>query len=216
MRLVICDDHALLLEAMSMALADKGHEIVEAVTTPDQAVEASRRARPDVCLFDLTYPTGSGLPYIPHILAASPTTKVLIMSGDSNPVRVAEALSHGASGWIGKEEALEQFGGALDRVKAGQVALEPGLMRRAFTPTDPTLDPLWVLRFLTDREWQTLRCIVRGESTAEMAATLRVRRSTARTHVQNLLGKLGVHSRLQAAALVAAYLPPDGWPSGLL
>lgn len=215
MRLVICDDHALLLEAMSMALADQGHEIVEAVTAPDQAVEAVGRTRPDVCLFDVNYPTGSGLPYVPLILAASPTTKVLIMSGDSNSIRVAEALSHGASGWIGKEEALEQIGTALDRVMAGQVALDPGLLRRAFTPPDPAADPLWMLQFLTDREWQVLRCIVDGETTAEMAATLRVRHSTARTHVQNLLGKLGVHSRLQAAALVSAHLPPDGWPTAL-
>ena len=73
-------------------------------------------------------------------------------------------------------------------------------------------DPLWQLRFLTDREWQVMRCIMDGLSTAEMAEVLGVRRNTARTHVQNLLGKLGVHSRLRAAALVSAYATDDTWP----
>ena len=73
-------------------------------------------------------------------------------------------------------------------------------------------DPLWVLKFVTQREWEVLRCIMDGLSTEQMADHLRVRRSTARTHVQNLLTKLGVHSRLQAAAMITAYASDETWP----
>jgi two-component system nitrate/nitrite response regulator NarL len=69
-----------------------------------------------------------------------------------------------------------------------------------------------VLKFLTDREWEVMRCIMDGQSTDEMAESLGVRRSTARTHVQNLLAKLGVHSRLQVAALMTAHGTPEMWP----
>ena len=76
-------------------------------------------------------------------------------------------------------------------------------------------DPLWQLRFLTDREWEIMRCIMDGLTTAEMAVELGVRGSTARTHVQNLLTKLGVHSRLQAAALMTAHASAENWPAHL-
>ena len=74
-------------------------------------------------------------------------------------------------------------------------------------------DQLWMLTFLTDREWQVLRCVVDGLSTIQIAAALQVRPSTARTHVQNVLAKLGVHSRLQASALVAAHAKDVAWPA---
>jgi len=69
-----------------------------------------------------------------------------------------------------------------------------------------------MLKFLTEREWEVMRYIMDGLSTEQMADQLRVQRSTARTHVQNLLTKLGVHSRLQAAALMTAHASADTWP----
>jgi two-component system nitrate/nitrite response regulator NarL len=71
------------------------------------------------------------------------------------------------------------------------------------------------LKFLTEREWDVMRCIMDGLSTDQMADHLGVRRSTARTHVQNLLTKLGVHSRLQVAALMTAHASPETWPAHL-
>jgi two-component system nitrate/nitrite response regulator NarL len=69
-----------------------------------------------------------------------------------------------------------------------------------------------VLKFVTEREWEVLRCIMDGLTTGQMAEHLGVHRSTARTHVQNLLTKLGVHSRLQAAALMTAHASDETWP----
>jgi two-component system nitrate/nitrite response regulator NarL len=100
----------------------------------------------------------------------------------------------------------------LDRAVRGQLAVEPALLQRALRPQKSTEDPLWALQFLTDREWQVMRCIMEGQTTEEMAEALGVQRSTARTHVQNLLTKLGVHSRLQAAALMSAHGSLDSWP----
>ena len=84
--------------------------------------------------------------------------------------------------------------------------------RRSFDLGPENDDPLWMLKFLTEREWEVMRCIMDGLSTEQMAEQLCVQRSTARTHVQNLLTKLGVHSRLQAAALMTAHASAETWP----
>jgi two-component system nitrate/nitrite response regulator NarL len=90
--------------------------------------------------------------------------------------------------------------------------VDPILLQAALRPSVRADDPLWVLKFLTEREWQVMRCLIDGLSTQEIADRLCVQRSTARTHVQNLLIKLGVHSRLQAAALMTAHASEVSWP----
>ena len=94
-------------------------------------------------------------------------------------------------------------------------ACDPALLRATGRTEADSDDPLWQLRFLTDREWEIMRCIMDGLTTAEMAHQLGVRRSTARTHVQNLLTKLGVHSRLKAAALMTTHASSESWPAHL-
>jgi two-component system nitrate/nitrite response regulator NarL len=97
-------------------------------------------------------------------------------------------------------------------VHHGQLAVDLVMLQEAMRPHALNDDPLWMLKFLTEREWEVMRCIMDGLSTEQMADQLRVQRSTARTHVQNLLTKLGVHSRLQAAALMTAHASADTWP----
>ena len=100
---------------------------------------------------------------------------------------------------------------ALELVHHGQLAVDL-VMLDVMRPHALNDDPLWMLKFLTEREWEVMRYIMDGLSTEQMADQLRVQRSTARTHVQNLLTKLGVHSRLQAAALMTAHASADTWP----
>jgi len=92
------------------------------------------------------------------------------------------------------------------------LAVDLLLLQEVLRPHVDNDDPLWMLKFLTEREWEVMRCIMDGLSTEQMAGQLRVQRSTARTHVQNLLTKLGVHSRLQAAALMSAHASSETWP----
>jgi Response regulator containing a CheY-like receiver domain and an HTH DNA-binding domain len=212
MRLLVCDDHRLLLEALSMALADKGHLVVATALDPDQAVEAAREHQPDVCLLDVNFPSGNGLSAIRRIHDVSANTKVVILSGTVNAGLVADAIAQGAQGFVGKEKPIGVVIEAVELASQGYLAVDPLLLQAALRPRVHSDDRLWVLKFLTEREWQVMRCLIDGLSTQEIANRLCVQRSTARTHVQNLLTKLGVHSRLQAAALLTAHASEVSWP----
>jgi two-component system nitrate/nitrite response regulator NarL len=212
MRLLVCDDHKLLLDALSMALGDKGHTVVATALDPDQAVEAAREHQPDVCLLDVYFPQGSGLLAIGRIHDVSAQTKVVILSGAISAGLVAEAIAAGAQGFVGKEKPIGVVIEALELAHQGYLAVDPLLLQTALRPRLHADDPLWVLKLLTEREWEVMRALIDGLSTQQIADRLDVRRSTARTHVQNLLNKLGVHSRLQAAALMTAHASEVTWP----
>ncbi|GAB3445822.1 LuxR C-terminal-related transcriptional regulator [Phycicoccus ginsengisoli] len=183
--------------------------------TPDDAVEAVAQHHPDVCLLDVNFPGGTSLAAIHQIRELSPTTKVVMLSAEADHAIVGRAIAEGASGYVGKEKPIVEIVEMLDRAVRGQLAVEPSLLQRALRPQKSSDYPLWALQFLTDREWQVMRCIMDGQTTEEMATSLGVQRSTARTHVQNLLTKLGVHSRLQAAALISAHGSQETWPAHL-
>jgi two-component system nitrate/nitrite response regulator NarL len=212
MRLVVCDDHRLLLEALGLALGERGHDVVALVCSPGDAVEAAAEHRPDVVLLDVNFPDGSSLTAIRRIRDASPESKVVMLSAESDHAVVGRAIAEGASGYVGKEKPISEIVDMLSQAANGHVAVDPALLQQALRPQKPSDDPLWALQFLTDREWEVMRCIMDGQTTEQMAETLGVQRSTARTHVQNLLTKLGVHSRLQAAALMAAHASEETWP----
>jgi len=212
MRLLLCDDHRMLVDALSIALTDNGHTVVATALDLDEAVEAAREHQPDVCLLDVNFPQGNGLSAIRRIREVSVDTKVVILSGSLSRGVVADAIAQGAAGFVGKEKPIGAIIEALELARQGQLAVDPLALQDALRPRSQDDDPLWVLKFVTEREWDVLRCIMDGLSTQEMADQLGVHRSTARTHVQNLLNKLGVHSRLQAAALMTAHASDETWP----
>lgn len=203
------------MEALSAALDNEGIDVVATVSTPDEAVATVRDLRPDACLLDLSFPSSSGLDAVAPIRAADPHVKVVVMSAMTDHQAVADAVAAGAHGFVGKDRSVTAVVAALEQAVAGQVAVDPHLLQEALRPRDDAEDPLWVLRFLTDREWDVLRCIMDGRTTPEIATLLGIRRSTARTHVQNLLTKLGVHTRLQAAALMSSPAARASWPARL-
>ncbi|MEP7331389.1 MAG: response regulator transcription factor [Terracoccus sp.] len=211
MRIVIGDDHRVLLEALGSALRTRGHDVVGLALTPEEALTAVAEHDPDVCLLDLHFPGGTSLITLRTMTSDYPRTKVVVFSASSDPTAVAGVLAIGGAGFLSKSMSVDEVCVMLDRAAGGQVAVDAGLLQRAFQPPGSE-DPLWVLRFLTDREWDVLHAITRGHSTRQIAAQLGVQTSTARTHVQNLLAKLGVHSRLEAAALIADHGTVQTWP----
>jgi two-component system nitrate/nitrite response regulator NarL len=212
---MVCDDHRLLVDALSMALSGSGRKVVATAFDPDEAVEAARLYQPDACLLDVNFPNGNGISAIRRIHDVSPNTKVVILTGSTSPGLVADAIAQGAEGFVGKERPIGVIIEALERAHQGHLAVEPVVLQEVLLPRAQNDDPLWVLKFLTQREWEALRCIVDGLTSEEMADQLGVQRSTARTHVKNLLSKLGVHSRLQAAALMTAHATAETWPAHL-
>jgi two-component system nitrate/nitrite response regulator NarL len=212
---MVCDDHTLLVDALSMALNGSGRKVVATAFDPDEAVGAARLHQPDACLLDVHFPNGNGISTIRRIHDVSPKTKIVILTGSSSPGLVADAIAQGAQGVVGKEKPIGVIIDALEKAHQGHLAVEPLAPQEILLPRAQNSEPLWVLKFLTQREWEALRWITDGLTTEQIADQLDVQRSTARTHVQNLLNKLGVHSRLQAAAMMTAHATAENWPAHL-
>lgn len=208
MRLVLCDDNRVLCEALAVALEVRGHEALAIAMTPDEGVAAVARHQPDACLMDVHFPAGGdGLDAARLIRDQYPDTAVLVMSGLSDPAVSSAARQAGVAGFLGKDQELDQIAAALDVIAADRVALVPGAPDESGSGPGPQLpeDPVSTL---TPREAQVLRRIAAGQSTKKMAHEMNVTTETLRTYVRNVLGKLGAHDRLEAAALASRQIPP--------
>jgi two-component system nitrate/nitrite response regulator NarL len=202
-RILLCDHHRLLVEALADSLRCIGHDVVATATLPDEAFDAAVEHDPDVCLLDVVFPDGSGIDMVARIKAIT-RSKVLVLSALCDNDAVCAALAAGANGFVGKNQGIDDVVRSLDQVCAGKLIVPVETVpARGRGPGRPRSPELVALRFLTSREREALRLIAEGQSTKEIAQSMHVAYSTARTHVQNVLTKLGVRSRLQAAALVA-------------
>jgi two-component system nitrate/nitrite response regulator NarL len=208
MRLLLCDDHVLLMEALAVALTARGHEVVATVDDPGAVAEVAERLAPDVCILDITFPAGDGIEAVREIATRAPATKVLMLSAAYDPALVRAAFEAGALGFVQKDESIEEILTAVRHLSEGEVAIDPRLLRAAMREPRPTPAPggrsVDAMQ-LTPRETEVLVHLVAGDTTGEIGRVLGVAPSTARTHIQNVLIKLGVHSRLQAAAFAVRH-----------
>jgi two-component system nitrate/nitrite response regulator NarL len=206
--LVIGDDHSVFLDAMSTVLVQRGYEVTMAHSVAD-TVEAVRLKRPDVCLIDRHFAGDNGIEVIAEMIAVSSDTKVLVLSADPDTDGILQALHAGASGYLHKTRGVSALTGAIERVLRGEVVVDVPKATKKVQP--PQLDDGHRLAaYLTPRERECLGLLVEGMDTAGMAAKLGVSPATVRTHVQSLLIKLGVHSRLEAASFAVRYGLLDG------
>jgi two-component system nitrate/nitrite response regulator NarL len=146
----------------------------------------------------------SGLGLIGQVLSASACTRVLVLSADPGSDGVLEALRAGASGYMHKTRGVTALTAAINRILHGEVVVD--IPKAASSRRTTRLDGMQRLAtYLTARERQCLRFLVDGLDTGQMAIRLGVSPATVRTHVQSLLTKLGVHSRLEAASLAVRH-----------
>jgi two-component system, NarL family, nitrate/nitrite response regulator NarL len=207
--LVVGDDHSVFLDAMSAVLGQRGFEVTVADSVAE-TIESVRLTQPDVCLIDRHFAGDDGIEAITEMIAVSKHTKVLVLSADPDTEGVRQALHAGAAGYLHKTRGVAALTGAIERVLRGEVVVDvPKAMKKRLLPQRD--DAHRLAAFLTPREWQCLGQLVEGLDTAGMAAKLGVSPATVRTHVQSLLTKLGVHSRLEAASFAVRYrLLDDG------
>ncbi len=203
MRLVICDDHRLLLDTLGAALAGRGYTVAALVTTAADAVAAVRDNDPDIAIVDVHLAAGSGLAAAAEIVRAHPRTKVLMLSASPDAELVRAALEIGAAGFVRKDQSVDGIVRRLEQVADGEAAFDLVVLRRAVSAPTASGAAQQLARQLSKREREVLALLVEGRATSEMASELHIADSTARTHVQNVLVKLGAHSRLQAAAIAA-------------
>jgi len=197
---LVCDDHAVFADSLALVLTDAGYRVAGVTYSPGAALPMLARHQPDLCLIDLRFPDGvEALTHLPGLRGASPETRFVLLSGSFGQDTVQEGTSAGISGFAHKGQQVGEILTLLGRVVAGERAVGAALNRR------PRSEAHRVARFLTPREREVLTRLARGEATASLAKSMGVTRSTARSHVQSVLTKLGVHSQREAVVEAARH-----------
>ena len=203
---LLADDQAMVRAGFRMILeSDPDMTVVGEAANGEQAVDSTRRLRPDVVLMDIQMPDLDGLQATRQITAdAQLRSRVVILTTFERDEYVFESLQAGASGFLLKNAPPEELLRAVRVVAAGDALLAPSVTRRiieqfARRPVRPELGTQ--LEALTQREREVLTLLARGKSNAELAAELFVSEGTIKTHVSSLLAKLDLRDRVQAVVL---------------
>ncbi len=207
-RIVIADDQALVRSGFRLIVdARPDLEVVGEAEDGEQAVALVEELEPDVILLDLRMPNLDGIEATKQIVASGSGTRILVLTTFDLDEYVYGAIRAGASGFLLKDVRPGELVDAIRVVASGNALLGPTaverLLRRFSVPVDDHPMDTAAVGSLTDREAETLRLLANGLSNAEIAATLVVSETTVKTHVSNLLRKLGVRDRVQA--VIAAY-----------
>jgi DNA-binding NarL/FixJ family response regulator len=206
-RVAIADDQALVRSGFRMILdARPDVVVVGEAEDGEQAVDLVRELHPDVLLLDVRMPNLDGIEATRRIVATGSVTRVLILTTFDLDEYVHDALRAGASGFLLKDVRPAELVDAVRLVAVGNALLAPTALARLlerFRAPNPHERDDAALPDLTDREREILRLIAGGLSNAEIAARLVLGETTIKTHISNLLRKLGVRDRVQA--VIAAY-----------
>lgn len=192
-RLVIVDDQAMLRGALSALLELEGDmQVVGVAGDGDEAVRAVAQEAPDVCLMDIQMPGMDGIEATRAVRAASPGTRVLIVTTFARPGYLRAALDAGAAGFVVKDAPAEQLADAVRRVHSGLRVIDPALAEASlFEGANP----------LSERERQVLRLAADGRSAPAIAAEVFLSAGTVRNVLSAAIGKVGAKNRAQAVRI---------------
>lgn len=192
----ICDDHAVFADSLALVLANAGHQVCGVTYSPAAALAVLRCDPPDLCLIDLHFPEGVVLDRLPGLREAAPDARFVLLTAQLDQRILDAGLAAGVCGFAHKGQQAREIIALLTRVQDGELVIDGGLGHG--TPLRPRNQTQRIAQFLTPREREVLTRLARGESTASLAKAMGVTRSTARSHVQSVLTKLGVHSQREA------------------
>ncbi|MEV7992434.1 response regulator transcription factor [Streptomyces sp. NPDC086077] len=206
-KVMVVDDHPMWRDAVARDLAEAGFEVVATAGDGDQAVRRAKAAAPDVLVLDLNLPAKPGVQVCKELVAHNPALRVLVLSASGEHADVLEAVKSGATGYLLKSASTEELLDAVCRTAVGDPVFTPGLAglvlgeyRRlaadpapgAATDADEPKAPR-----LTDRETEVLRLVAKGLGYKQIAERLVISHRTVQNHVQNTLGKLQLHNRVE-------------------
>jgi DNA-binding NarL/FixJ family response regulator len=208
--IAIVEDHLVLVEALELLLNSEGDiSISGSAENFSDGREMLQHIKPDVLLLDVGLPDGNGLDLIPVVQAKTPETKIIVLSCLTDETTLIRAIDGGVTGFISKGSSLSKLLSTIRKVAKGEIVLPSsllfGLLRRY--PRDKAVvsveEQIW--ERLTPREQEVLAHLARGKSGEDIASSLHIAPLTVRTHVRNLMSKLGAHSRLEAVAFGLKY-----------
>lgn len=199
-RVLIVDDHAIVRKGIRALLAtERDIQVIGEASDGTEAIAQAHALHPDVILMDLVMPKIDGIEATRQITAKQSGVRILVLTSFAADDKVFPAIKAGALGYLLKDTGPNDLVQAIHQVYQGQPSLEPSIARKvlselAHPPQEPlTPDPL------TERELDVLRLVAQGKSNKEIAEELVIAEMTVRAHVSNILGKLHLASRTQAA-----------------
>ena len=206
-RVLIVDDHAMVRRGMRDFLdLHDDLEVVGEASDGDRAIEAAAALHPDVVVMDLLMPGLDGIAATAEIKARHPAIEIVAITSFIEEDRITAAIEAGASGFLLKDAEADDLAGAIRAAHAGEVYLDPAVagivarrMRAGASQRASGRDGGTAVDRLTGRERDVIACLARGLSNQAIATELGMAERTARTHVSNILAKLGLTSRTQAA-----------------
>jgi DNA-binding NarL/FixJ family response regulator len=192
-RIVLADDHALLLEGLASLIgAERDLRVIATASDGERLLEAIRRFKPDVAVVDIKMPYMDGPTCIRRIRTEGLTVRVVVLSALSDAPAIRDAIEAGADGFVLKTDPPQATLAAIRQVFAGQLVFPQGARR--WLTQQPQADAL------SERESAVLTLLAEGKSNADIARALRMSENTVKFHLRNLYSKLGVSNRTEAAA----------------
>jgi len=199
-RILAADDHAVVREGLRALIdTEPGMELVGEASDGAEAVGKAQAVQPDVVLLDLVMPQKSGIEAIGEIRRTAPEARILVLTSFAEDDKVFPAIKAGAQGYLLKDASPDELLQAIREVHRGEPSMHPTIARKLMlelqrsSDLPPTEDPL------TEREAEVLGLVAQGLTNQEIADRLYVSERTVRTHVSNILSKLHLANRTQAA-----------------
>ena len=206
-RVLVVDDHAVFSDAIATILrAEPEFEVVGTAGTARDAIKAAKELQPDVVLLDVHMPDGSGVEATAAIKQDRPQTQVVILTSDEEESVLRAAVHAGVTGYLSKHESSAQVIQAVRAASKGEALIAPYMLTRLLSGMQKKDVPV-PAGPLTPRELAVLQELALGKDQHTVAGELKMSPNTVRTHVQNILAKLNVHSKLEAVSLAIR----EGW-----
>jgi DNA-binding NarL/FixJ family response regulator len=203
LRVLIVDDHDLFRTGLRNLLEEKAVQVIGEAATGGDAVRIVRELAPDVVVMDLNMPGMGGVEATRHISTAAPLTRVVMLTISDQDSDVIDAILAGACGYLLKDASIEELIAGIEAAARGESLISPTiaakvLQRVRSTSTQPEYENT-IRAELSDREIEVLKLIANGKDNAVIAAELHISPKTVKNHISNILMKLQIDNRIQAA-----------------
>jgi len=201
-RILVADDHPLTRDGIRAALSlDVGLEVVAEASDGQEAVELAQSLHPDVVIMDVRMPRLGGIRATREITAATPDTRVIILTVEETQARVGEAIQAGAAGYLVKDVDARELGRAVHLAAEGSAVIHPNLTRQFLEEIRQLTRSEQNVASLSAREVEVLQMIAYGSTNRAVADALRISPQTVKTYLERIFTKLGVSDRTRAVAV---------------